>query len=172
LEEEYTRRKQQRPNPTSKKWLSFVILLLFINTAALAILLFMNFQENSKNEERFSSIEKQVSQLDQNSNRATIISDNTEENVLTRPSTTQESQTQQSSSSTTESSTQQNQTQTTPSSTTTAQAAEPVASTYTVQSGDTLSVIAEKNNLSLQELMTKNNLTDATVYIGQVLSLQ
>lgn len=147
-----------------------VILLLFINTLALGSLLFMNMQENTKNEERFNNIEKKVSQLDQETNKQTPVSEETEQNVLTRPSSTQESQTEQSSSTTVDST--HTADQTTPSSETTTHVAEPAATTYTVQSGDTLSVIAEKNNISLQDLMAKNNLTDATVYIGQVLSLQ
>ncbi|GGC89293.1 LysM peptidoglycan-binding domain-containing protein [Enterococcus wangshanyuanii] len=170
MEEEYSRRKQTRPASTPKSWMIIVILLLFINTLALGSLLFMNMQENTKNEERFNNIEKKVSQLDQETNKQTPVSEETEQNVLTRPSSTQESQTEQSSSTTVDST--HTADQTTPSSETTTHVAEPAATTYTVQSGDTLSVIAEKNNISLQDLMAKNNLTDATVYIGQVLSLQ
>ena len=173
LEEEYSRRKQARPASASKPWMFIVILLLFINTLALGGLVFMNMQENSKNEERFSTIEKKVSLLDRETGKQTPASENTEQNVLTRPSSTQQSQVEQSSvitSETTEST--QAVVQTTPSSGTSTPTVDPTPSSYTVQSGDTLSVIAERNNLSLQKLMTMNNLTDETVYIGQILSLQ
>ncbi|WP_086443808.1 LysM peptidoglycan-binding domain-containing protein [Candidatus Enterococcus lemimoniae] len=174
MEEEYSRRKQQRPESTSKTTIMIVILLLFINTLALGTLLFLNVQANSKQEEQLSNIEKQVSQLDNGQvtpNQATA--DSTEHNVPVRESSTHVSSTDESSS-IVESSTQP--AQTTPSSEVTERSTEPVttpqATSYVVQSGDTLSVIAEKNKISLQDLMLKNNLTDSTVYIGQVLSLQ
>ncbi|EOL49905.1 LysM peptidoglycan-binding domain-containing protein [Enterococcus caccae] len=175
MEEEYSRRKQQRPPATSKKTIVIVILLLFLNTLALGLLLFLNVQASSKQEEQLYNIEKQVSQLD----KAKVVddpsteTDSTEHNVPLRESSTQVSSAVESSSSV-ESSTQP--IQTTPSSEVTERSTEPVATptatTYVVQSGDTLSVIAEKNKISLQDLMQKNNLTDSTVYIGQVLSLQ
>lgn len=180
MEEEYSRRKQQRPGSVSKPTILIVILLLFINTLALGFLLFSNVQARSKQEEQLNSIEKQVSQLDKNqeANKQTTVTDNTEHNVPVRESSKQVNKTKESSS-TVESSSQP--AQTTPSSSEVAgqqteSSTEPqvtaAATTYTVQSGDTLSMIAERNKLSLQDLMLKNNLTDSTVYIGQVLSLQ
>ncbi|WP_086315469.1 hypothetical protein A5821_002954 [Enterococcus sp. 7F3_DIV0205] len=180
MEEEYSRRKQQRPPSSSKGTIFIVILLLFINTLALGILLFLNVQSGSKQEEQLSSIEKLVNQLDKNqvTNNQTAATGNTEHNVPVRETSTQTSKVNESSS-TVESTS--HQTQTTPSSSdvveqqterSTEPSVAPTATTYTVQPGDTLSVIAERNKLSLQDLMLKNNLTDSTVYIGQVLSLQ
>lgn len=169
LSEEYSRRKLQHPASTSKPTIAFVILLLFINTLALSVLLFWNVQASSTQVEQLNSIEKQVSQLDQRINRQAPVTENTEHNVPVRESSTQSSQSSsvaESSSQTTSSSEDVQQTQ---------RSSEPVvvpaATVYTVQSGDTLSVIAERNKLSLQDLMVKNNLSDSTVYIGQVLSL-
>lgn len=176
MEEEYSRRQQKRPGSASKFTISIVILLLFINTFALSTLLYLNVQANSKQEEQLNNIEKQVSSLDQVQETTDHLTtdDSTEQNVPVKESSTQLSSTIESSSSV-ESSTQQSQT-TTPSSEVTERSTEPAstqtATSYTVQSGDTLSVIAEKNKISLQDLMQKNNLTDSTVYIGQVLSLQ
>ncbi|MEI5993489.1 LysM peptidoglycan-binding domain-containing protein [Candidatus Enterococcus mansonii] len=179
MEKEYSRRKQQRPSSSSKSSIVLVILLLLINTLALGMLLFLNFQANSKQEERLSTIEKHVSQIDkaQGTNTQPSSVAKTEHNVPVKENSTQVS-TAQEPESITENSVQPNQT--TPSSQAVEQQTEPsaepvvtpAATTYTVQSGDTLSGIAEKNKLSLQELMTKNNLTDSTVYIGQVLSLK
>lgn len=172
MEEEYSRRKQQRPASTSKPIVVTVILLLLINTILLGVLLFLNVQTTSKHEAQLNSIEEQVSKLDK-----AQVTDNTEHNVLSSESSTQVSTIDDSNSST-ESSSETDQTsasssevatQTEPS---TEPAQAPAATTYTVQAGDTLSVIAEKNKLSLQDLMIKNNLSDSTVYIGQVLSLQ
>ncbi|WP_348921784.1 LysM peptidoglycan-binding domain-containing protein [Enterococcus rotai] len=174
MEEEYSRRKQQRPSETSKKTILIVILLLFLNTLALGLLLFLNVQASSNQEEKLNNIEKQVSQLDrtQGTNDHSIATDSTEHNVPARESSTQVTSAIESSS-TEESSTEP--IHTTPSSEVTERSTEPTtpaATSYVVQSGDTLSVIAEKNKIPLQELMQKNNLTDSTVYIGQVLSLQ
>ncbi|ALS01844.1 hypothetical protein ATZ33_10785 [Enterococcus silesiacus] len=179
MEEEYSRRKQQRPASASKFSIVTVILLLLINTIALGVLLFLNVQASSKQETQLNSIEKQVSQLEKGP-RATEqadATDNTEHNVPVRESATQPSSINETSS-TAESSSQP--VQATPSTEVVGQQTErsteptttPAATSYTVQSGDTLSVIAEKNKISLQDLMSKNNLTDSTVYIGQVLSLQ
>ncbi|WML44248.1 LysM peptidoglycan-binding domain-containing protein [Neobacillus sp. PS3-40] len=43
--------------------------------------------------------------------------------------------------------------------------------TYTVQSGDSLWKIANVNSLSVQNVMTYNNLTSTTIYVGQQLIL-
>jgi len=43
--------------------------------------------------------------------------------------------------------------------------------TYTVQYGDTLESIAENNNVSIDELIRLNNLTDYELYVGQILKL-
>ncbi|MGM0218517.1 LysM peptidoglycan-binding domain-containing protein [Enterococcus sp. AZ126] len=175
MEEEYSRRKQQRPTSTSNKTILIVILLLIINTFVLAILLFLNVQATSKQETRLENIEKQVSLLDKEkkTNNSATSTDSTKQNDSISESSTKISSSNDTSS-TIESSKQA--VQTTPSSENNEDATEPTtahaATTYTVQSGDTLSAIAEKNNLSLQDLMTKNSLTDSTVYIGQVLSLQ
>ncbi|EOI00228.1 hypothetical protein UAW_00094 [Enterococcus haemoperoxidus ATCC BAA-382] len=176
MDEEYSRRKQQRPPSTSKFTIVIVILLLLVNTLALGGLLYLNVQASSKQEARLNSIEKQVSKLDLGVNVPVLATDNTEHNVPVRESSTQVSKMEESSS-TIESSDQPAQTppsseaveQQTERSTEPSQVA---ATSYTVQSGDTLSVIAEKNKISLQDLMLKNNLTDSTVYVGQVLSLQ
>ena len=45
------------------------------------------------------------------------------------------------------------------------------SSTYTVRSGDNLSTIAARHNLSLSELMSINNLKSHLIYPGQVLKL-
>lgn len=173
MEEEYTRRKQQRPTSTSKTSLAAVILLLLINTLGLCLLLFLNVQAESKQDEKLSSIEQQVKQLDQRTTVQPESYADTEKNVPVKESSTAASTTTESSSSSTTMESVNQTEETIPSSEVAQhQTAEPTATTYTVQAGDTLSVIAEKNKLSLQDLMTKNNLTDSTVYVGQVLSLQ
>ena len=43
--------------------------------------------------------------------------------------------------------------------------------TYTVQFGDTLYTIANDNNISVDELIRLNNLTDYELYVGQILKL-
>jgi len=43
--------------------------------------------------------------------------------------------------------------------------------TYTVQFGDTLYTIADDNNISVDELIRLNNLTDYELYVGQILKL-
>lgn len=43
---------------------------------------------------------------------------------------------------------------------------------YKVKKGDNLSKIAKRNNISVSDLMTVNNLSDETVYPGQVLQLE
>ncbi|WP_375178629.1 LysM peptidoglycan-binding domain-containing protein [Enterococcus rotai] len=175
MEEEYSRRKQQRPPAASKKTIAVVILSLFLNTLALGLLLFLNVQASSKQEEKFNNIEKQISQLDraQETNDHSIVTDSTEHNVPARESSTQVTSAIESNS--TEKSSAES-IHTTPSSEVPERSTEPTtppaATSYVVQSGDTLSVIAEKNKIPLQELMQKNNLNDSTVYIGQVLSLQ
>lgn len=179
MEEEYSRRKQQRPASDSKFTIVTVILLLLINTLALGVLLFLNVQASSKQETQLNNIEKQVSQLNkgQEPTNQAAVTNTTEHNVPVRESSTQPSSPNETSS-TAESASQP--VQTSPSSEgaeqqterSTEPASTPAATSYTVQSGDTLSVIAEKNKISVQDLMLKNNLTDSTVYIGQVLSLQ
>jgi peptidoglycan DL-endopeptidase LytE len=45
------------------------------------------------------------------------------------------------------------------------------SSTYTVQSGDTLSHIAVRYDVSVSEIMSWNNLSSSTIYVGQKLSI-
>ncbi|MDD6244342.1 MAG: LysM peptidoglycan-binding domain-containing protein [bacterium] len=45
----------------------------------------------------------------------------------------------------------------------------PITNTYIVQRGDSLWTIANKNNITVDELKKTNNLTDNTLTIGQVL---
>ena len=45
-------------------------------------------------------------------------------------------------------------------------------STHTVVNGDSLSEIAKKYNMSVDELMSINNLSTTTIYIGQILNLR
>lgn len=45
------------------------------------------------------------------------------------------------------------------------------AAMYTVQKGDTLYLIAVRNNLSVAQLKSLNNLTSDTIYVGQVLKV-
>ncbi|SEN24196.1 D-gamma-glutamyl-meso-diaminopimelic acid endopeptidase CwlS/peptidoglycan endopeptidase LytF/peptidoglycan endopeptidase LytE [Mesobacillus persicus] len=49
--------------------------------------------------------------------------------------------------------------------------ATPTANTYRVQSGDTLSHIAVRHNVSVAQLKSWNNLTSDIIYVGQVLKL-
>ncbi|URM33391.1 LysM peptidoglycan-binding domain-containing protein [Cytobacillus firmus] len=49
--------------------------------------------------------------------------------------------------------------------------AKETVNTYTVQSGDTLSKIAAQHNISLNDLMKLNNLTNHLIYPGQVFKL-
>jgi LysM repeat protein len=174
LEEEHSRRKQKRPAPSSKFPTKTVILLLLLNTMVLCLLLFLSFQANAKQDDKLSSIEKQVTLLDQNLDKQ----------IVPTPASTQPSSTGQDGSSetaqTTESfanddqsmssdSQQQQPIETTP---TSSEQEVSSPSTYIVQSGDTLSGIAEKNQISLEDLMAKNNLTDTTVWIGQELAIK
>ncbi|NRD79284.1 C40 family peptidase [Bacillus sp. BRMEA1] len=46
-----------------------------------------------------------------------------------------------------------------------------ISTTYTVQSGDCLSLIAAKYQLTVTQLKTMNNLTSDTIYVGQVLKV-
>ena len=43
--------------------------------------------------------------------------------------------------------------------------------TYVVQYGDTIDSIAKNNNINKEELIRLNNLTDGTLYVGQILKL-
>jgi len=45
------------------------------------------------------------------------------------------------------------------------------SNTYVVKRGDTLYSIANNNNISLQDLINTNNLTDYELYVGQILKL-
>ncbi|MCR8850534.1 LysM peptidoglycan-binding domain-containing protein [Rossellomorea sp. SC111] len=45
------------------------------------------------------------------------------------------------------------------------------SSTYTVQSGDTLSHIAVRYDVSVSDIMSWNNLSSSTIYVGQKLSI-
>ncbi|HJX38868.1 MAG TPA: LysM peptidoglycan-binding domain-containing protein [Anaerolineae bacterium] len=47
----------------------------------------------------------------------------------------------------------------------------PQVTTYVVRSGDTLSLIAAQFDVSVQEIMEANNLTDATILVGQELRI-
>ncbi|MTD42102.1 LysM peptidoglycan-binding domain-containing protein [Erwinia sp. CPCC 100877] len=174
MEEEHSRRKQKRPVPPSKFPTKTVILLLLLNTMVLCFLLFLNFQATAKHDDKLNDIEKQVTLLDQNLDKQ----------IVPTPASTQPSNSLQESSSQTvqttdnpaqvdnpDSSTLQQQTsETTP--TPAAEQEVNTSTTYIVQSGDTLSGIAEKNQISLQDLMAKNNLTDTTVLIGQELLIK
>jgi LysM repeat protein len=174
LEEEHSRRKQKRPAPPSKFPTKTVILLLLLNTMVLCLLLFLSFQANAKQEDKLSSIEKQVTLLDQNLDKQ----------IVPTPASTQPSSSVQEGTSetmqTTESlanddlsissDSQQQTIETTPTSSSEQEVNTP--STYIVQSGDTLSGIAEKNQISLEDLMARNNLTDTTVWIGQELAIK
>ena len=42
---------------------------------------------------------------------------------------------------------------------------------YRVQPGDTLWIISQKHNLTIQNIMDYSNLSSSTIYIGQELSL-
>ena len=42
---------------------------------------------------------------------------------------------------------------------------------YKVQPGDTLWIISQKHNLTIQNIMDYNNLSSSTIYVGQELSL-
>lgn len=177
MEEEYSRRKKPRVKPRKNNYF-FVILFLMINLAALSYLLFLNVQAESKFDQQLTVIEKYVSQLDQQvaSRIATVTPTSTP--LPKTGQITENSSIDQTEASTTTASHQTVSEESTSASaieeeTTPTVKPEVVAATsYTVQAGDSLSVIAEKNNLSLQELMTKNNLIDSTVYVGQVLSLR
>ncbi|MFK4567270.1 LysM peptidoglycan-binding domain-containing protein [Enterococcus sp. UD-01] len=174
MEEEHSRRKQKRPAPPSKFPTKTVILLLLLNTMVLCLLLFLSFQANAKQEDKLSSIEKQVTLLDQNLDKQ----------IVPTPASTQPSSSVQEGTSetmqTTESlanddlsissDSQQQTIETTPTSSSEQEVNTP--STYIVQSGDTLSGIAEKNQISLEDLMARNNLTDTTVWIGQELAIK
>ncbi|MBN8193780.1 LysM peptidoglycan-binding domain-containing protein [Bacillus sp. NTK074B] len=46
------------------------------------------------------------------------------------------------------------------------------SSTYTVQSGDTLSHIAYRYDVSVSDIMSWNNLSSSTIYVGQKLSVK
>jgi LysM repeat protein len=174
LEEEHSRRKQKRPAPPSKFPTKTVILLLLLNTMVLCLLLFLSFQANAKQEDKLSSIEKQVTLLDQNLDKQIVptpastqpsssVQEGTSETVQTTESLANDDLSISSDS-------QQQTIETTPTSSSEQEVNTP--STYIVQSGDTLSGIAEKNQISLEDLMARNNLTDTTVWIGQELAIK
>lgn len=173
--EEYSRRQKPQLKQRKNNYF-FVILFSIINLAALTYLLFLNVQAESKFNQQLTTIEQYVRQFDQQvaSRIATVSSSNSglpetgqaTTNQTTPPAVTQ-TQASVDEEPTTSSSTEKEANQTIE--------LEPeviLPTSYTVQVGDSLSVIAEKNNLSLQDLMIKNNLTDSTVYIGQVLMLR
>jgi LysM repeat protein len=174
LEEEHSRRKQKRPAPPSKFPTKTVILLLLLNTMVLCLLLFLSFQATAKQEDKLSSIEKQVTLLDQNLDKQIVptpastqpsssVQEGTSETVQTTESLANDDLSISSDS-------QQQTIETTPTSSSEQEVNTP--STYIVQSGDTLSGIAEKNQISLEDLMARNNLTDTTVWIGQELAIK
>lgn len=175
-QEEHSRRHHKRPlEPKGAKTLT--VLLLLLNTSALACLLILNFQsynQSENQESRLDTVEYKIDALAQGlASRQTQT--NTKETTKTNKnsSTQNTSQTQTVSSSSDERNISQD-VQETPSSSSqeVSSSSTQESTTYTVKSGDTLSMIAELHNLTVAELMSKNDLTDSSLFIGQELSLK
>lgn len=178
-QEEPSRRQHKRP-PETKGPKTLTILLLLLNTSALACLLFLNFQSYDQSERqdmRLDTVERKIDSLVQGlatkQTQPSSSSSTTNESISdTTNSSTQVAQPFDSNS---DEGTVSNQILDTPSSSSseeTQSSSSQESTSYTVKSGDTLSSIAELHNLTVTELMSKNNLTDSILSIGQELTLK
>lgn len=167
--------RRYKPRPTeSKGTKTIMILLLLINTSALGCLLFLNFRsydQAEKQEVRLSNIEEKVNFKDQ-----TAFSETTSlpETTKTQPSASNDLETTTSQLQEPVTSSERTVTRNSPQDNSTSNSSEDVSPTesnanYIVKAGDTLSDIATQNNMTVAELMAKNDLTDQTVLVGQEL---
>lgn len=177
LNENASRRTQKKKTKSVRKKsnLPTTTPFLIFNILALISLLAFGIIVSNKQQEKLISIEKQVATL----NESQRLIPNTSTNKTTMSSTpvissSSSFEEEQSTESLVSSTTFQTEQSTEISETSHELEDTPVvvvSNTYTVQQGDTLSTIAEKNNLTVQTIKEKNNLTDDIVYIGQVLEL-
>lgn len=175
-QEEHSRRQHKRPSE-SKGPKTLTVLLLLLNTSALACLLFLNFQsydQSEKQDTRLGTVEYKIDALAQG-----LATKQTQSSSSSTTSETSNTNTTSTTQDTTFNSTSNESTVPTEVSETPSSSSEEVASptsqevtSYTVKSGDTLSTIAELHNLTVAELMNKNGLTDSSLYVGQELILK
>lgn len=175
LEKNYSRRSRAGTNYSPyKSWL--VIVLLLLNTVALAtlvVLAFYSFNQSTNQEQRLKTIENKIALLDSNAKKisSSVTETSSAATVKNNPMNTSTSTTTDSSTVNTTQSTESVSSEETQKLNQTEVNINSVEKTYVVQSGDSLSAIAEKHSLSIEELMNKNNLTDSTVLVGQVLTV-
>lgn len=167
LNENASRRTQKKKTKTVRKKSNLpTTLFLIFNIFAFISLLAFGIIVSNKQQEKLTNIEKQVATL--NESQRSIPNTATSTPVVSSSNSYEEEQSTSSNSSATPHTEESTET----SETSQEVIDTPVTpSTYTVQQGDTLSTIAERNNLTVQAIKEKNNLTDDIVYIGQVLEL-
>lgn len=180
-QEEPSRRQHKRP-PEKKGPKSLTIFLLLLNTSALTCLLFLSFQsydQSEKQNTRLDTVEYKIDALAKGlATRQSQPSSTTNESSSSSTTTTKTQETSQPqpfNSSSDEGIIPSEEQETTPSSSEESTSHANTTSegtSYTVKSGDTLSTIAELHNLTVAELMSKNGLTDSTLFIGQELNLK
>lgn len=168
MEKGYSRKKKLHTK-SSAYGSVIVILLLLLNTVALGTLVvfaFYSFDQSSVQDQRLKTMENKIALLDNSLKKTSNVAlGNSEKKNLpiTNGSNTTNSSTKETNQSSVDELNTQELNQTVENSSTSNK-------TYVVQSGDTLSNIAEKHSLSIDELMSKNNLTDSVLSVGQLLT--
>ncbi|MHC5229025.1 LysM peptidoglycan-binding domain-containing protein [Enterococcus sp. LJL99] len=177
MNQEEPSRRQHKHIPEPKGPKTLTVLLLLLNTTALACLLFLNFQnygQSERQDARLDTVEYKIDALAQGlTTKQTQPSSTTNQSSSSSTTDTTQETTQALNSSSDEGIVPNEEQETTPSSSEEAAAhTTPESTSYTVKSGDTLSTIAEQHNLTVAELMSKNGLSDSTLFIDQELSLK
>lgn len=169
MERDYSRKKKSNTK-SSPSGSAIVILLLLLNTLALGTLVvfaFYSFDQASNQDQRLKTMENKIALLDNSLKKTSNVAlGNSEKNNL--PMTNGSNTTNSSTNETNQVSVDEQNTQESNKS----EGNSPTSNkTYIVQSGDTLSSIAEKHSLSVDELMSKNNITDSILLVGQSLTI-